>query len=159
MDEALKKAYRKVQAIEISINFLINAGLNALLAWLIHMNAERVPTDFWSLFIEAVITCLCVCLLVTLFGSMSCRRYRKAGLVLVSGKKSWTDDLPRGTFLLGVTLFGLAVLVTVPVLGAGFALLGVYSLPLTGFITFKGIFGGVLGAVCCSLVLRRRLYE
>lgn len=156
----LSETERRIIRIEITINCLTNTVLNALCAWLLNRSKAAVPTDFWNVLLDLAITCFCICTLTSFFCSASAGRYLKnGGFTLRAGDGTWLSDLPRRPYLLGACLAGMTGLPLGALLGLGFTFLHVPVLPLAGFVLYKGLFGGILGGIVCSVVLLCRRVE
>lgn len=150
----LARSARIVMRREIFTNFFTNFLFNALCAWLINRSKVTVNTDFWNVLLDISITSFCTCNLTTFFSVAAAKRYTKAGIF--SGKipyKGWLCDLPSGPVLLGACLMGVTGLPLGALLGIGFTFLRIPVLPFKGFVLYKGIFGGILGACICAAVL------
>lgn len=152
-------AARKAIARETVTNFATNAFLNGLCAWLLFGASAGAPTDFWNVLIDLSITCFCVCMITTFFCAAAGRRLVRAGIVAPRVPDgSLAADLPRRTYLLGACLAGLSTCPSVLAVGLGFMLAGVTMLPPVAFTAYKALFGGVLGALVCRIVLQRLSY-
>lgn len=144
---------------ETVTNFATNAFLNGLCAWLLFNASTGAPMDFWNVLIDLSITCFCVCMITTFFCAAAARRLARAGVIVPQAPDgSIVADLPRRTYMLGASLAGLATCPSVLVVGLGFMLVGVTALPPLVFVAYKALFGGVLGAIVCRVVLMRLSY-
>lgn len=148
-------AYQRLRN-EVITNFITNFFFNALCAWLIQRKAAAVPTDFWNVLLDLMITSFCVCNLTTFFSAAAAKRYKKAGIFTGNAADgNWLCDLPRSPLFLGACLTGLTGLPFGVFGGLGFTFLHVPSLPLAAFVLYKGIYGGILGAFVCAFVMLR----
>lgn len=149
-------AVKTATRIETAICLVVNALLNALVAWLIYRHAAWIATDFWSIFIDSCITCFCICFFTAYFTTRAARRYLHTGLFrLLPQKGTLLGRLPRHSVLLGICFAGIAMVPLALCLGLGFSLLGIGQLSLWGFILYKGIWSGLLGGCICALTLAR----
>lgn len=152
---AMRRAFTR----ETVTNFATNAFLNGLCAWLLFNASVGAPTDFWNVLIDLSITCFCVCMITTFFCAAAARRLVRTGVIAPKTPDgSVVADLPRRTYMLGACLAGLATCPSVLVIGLGFTLIGVTALPPLAFVVYKAVFGGVLGAIVCRVVLMRLSY-
>ncbi len=145
--------------IEAGINFVISGLLNALVAWLLYRGALFVPFGFWNLFIDTTITCFLVCLCTAYFSTKSAMRYKRQGVALTArgAWKSALESLPSAWFPIGCCLFGMCLPALLAVFGAVFGLAGLEALAPVQFIVFKGLWGGLFGALVCFAVLSKHL--
>jgi hypothetical protein len=67
------------------------------------------------------------------------------------------SNLPRNYLLLAAAIVGIVSPILVLIFGFGFTALGVHELPLSAYVVFKGVYGGLLGAAVAYIVLARHL--
>ena len=152
-------ATRVTFGIEAGLNLLISGFLNALCAWLLFRGAPAVPVDFWSLFIDTVITCYLVSVCTAFFATASARRYLERGMhvSLGAGWAARLDALPRAWLPMGCCLFGACLPVLVAAFGIAFGACGTGFLETGQFMLFKALWGGMYGALVCIIILLRHL--
>ena len=145
--------------IEAGINFIISGLLNGLCAWQIHRRNLFVPLDFWSLFIDTTITCFLVSVCTACFTVASAKRYRRQGIQMTSGKapRRFADAVPTAAFPAGCCLFGMCLPLLIALFTVIFYAAGVVVLSVVQYVMFKGIWGGLYGALICTVVLMKHL--
>lgn len=136
---------------------VVNAVLNALIAWLSFRSTMMVP--FWgqqSIGADTIGTCIILPLLTTLIATPLCRARVRAGalspLAPTPTLGRVLGGLPTGTFTRGLVVGVLTAMVVAPPTLLALRWLGVTAWPLATFIGFKGVFGGMLGAVVTPIV-------
>ncbi|MBR3704497.1 MAG: hypothetical protein IKM11_03300 [Oscillospiraceae bacterium] len=152
MKETLQKVLRK----EMIINFVINAVIGAFFAFMLNRKAERVATDFVSTLIDLLISTHFPALFTAGFSGIFAKGYAKQGIYSESYKLA---KFPRNPLLFGLVLAELSVVIGVIVLGGGFTLIGIDSMPLWVFILYKTAHGGVVGMIVANLAQRRFLLK
>ncbi|MBR0092802.1 MAG: hypothetical protein IJP92_14010 [Lachnospiraceae bacterium] len=145
--------------IEAEMNFLISGFLNGLCAWLIYRGSPFVPVDFWSRFIDTTITCFLVSVCTAFFSTASAKRYRRQGLRVMSGKGrcKCSEALPEAALPAGCCLFGMCLPLLIALFTVIFYAAGVEALSVVQYVIFKGIWGGLYGALICTVVLMKHL--
>ena len=145
--------------IEAGLNLVISGLLNMLCAWLLFRETGIVPVDFWSQFIDTTITCFLVSVCTAFFATASARRYRRQGLRISVGSalNRRLETLPTVWLPMGCCLFGICLPVLIAAFGIAFGISGTSILALAPFMAFKGIWGGLYGALTCTVIQLRHL--
>jgi hypothetical protein len=148
---------------------IVNLILNALIAWLSVRNEDSVPRwavpllDKPSTITDTVGTFFILPLLTCLIFTAVARRELRHGRVMPLGwswsPKSALRRLPRSTFRRGLALGALCTAALGPPAVALIVILGVDDLSVGEFVTFKAVFGVVLGMLVTPIVALWALSE
>jgi hypothetical protein len=148
---------------------IVNAVLSALIAWLSVRNEDSVPRwavpvlDKPSTIADTVGTFFILPLLTCLIFTAVARRELRHGRVTPLGwtwsPKSVLRRLPRGTFRRGVALGALCTAALAPPAVALIVILGVDDLSVGEFVTYKAVFGVILGLLVTPIVALWALSE
>jgi hypothetical protein len=148
---------------------IVNAILSALIAWLSVANEESVPrwatplVDKPSTIADTLGTFFILPLLTCLIFTAVARRELRHGRVTPLGwdwsPKSVLRRLPKGTFRRGLALGALCTAALGPPAVALIVALDVGDLTVGEFVTYKAIFGVVLGFVITPIVALWALSE
>ena len=157
MDEKLRK-YILTQAVA---SFVINAIINGLIIFLLAWGKTVYTTGMVSILITFAVDTLITCPILGLFGADGAVKNLKkektlftlppaAGLVWLSG---WMEKPKRWGLLLGFTAFLLVIGLTT----AGVFFFQVETLTKWGYVLYKALYTGVLGAGFSVLFLNAAL--
>lgn len=148
---------------------IVNAILNALIAWLSVRNEDSVPrwavplVDKPSTITDTVGTFFILPLLTCLIFTAVARRELRHGRVTPLGwswsPKSVLRRLPRGTFKRGAALGALCTAALGPPAVALIVIIGIDDLSVGEFVTYKAVFGVILGILVTPIVALWALSE
>jgi hypothetical protein len=148
---------------------IVNAILSGLIAWLSVRNEDSVPqwaaplVDKPSTIADTLGTFFILPLLTCLIFTAVARRELRHGRVPPLGwdwsPKSVLRRLPKGTFRRGVALGALCTAALGPPAVAVIVAIGVGDLTVGEFVTYKAIFGVLLGFVVTPIVALWALSE
>ncbi len=136
---------------------VVNAVLNALIAWLSFRGVETIP--FWgqqSIGGDTIGTCFVLPLITSLIVTpLSRGRVRSGALPPVASTPALAralELLPTGTLARGIVLGVLTMFIVAPPTIVLLRALGVDAWSLATFVRYKAIFGGILGAAVTPIV-------
>jgi hypothetical protein len=148
---------------------IVNLVLNALIAWLSVRNEDSVPRwavpllDKPSTITDTIGTFFILPLLTCLIFTAVARRELRHGRVTPLGwtwsPKSVLRRLPRKTVRRGVALGALTTAALAPPAVALIVILGVDDLSVEEFVTYKAVFGVLLGMLVTPIVALWALSE
>ena len=138
---------------------IFNLVLNPFFAWLSNMDRVDVPRG--SMAVDTVITCILMCLLVTLFTSADTRRALKAGSLARDGQPPRACGLlcrlPSRPWKLGILLgLAFAAVVTPCMLGL-IAVSGISSLSFFAFALLKAVYTPLVAYAVARWTILRHL--
>jgi hypothetical protein len=143
---------------------VINAVLNALIAWLSFRHMTDIP--MWGtqsiggdLIGTTMILPLLTCSIVTRIVRWHLRSGRIASSELGSASGSILEKLPEGLLARGLTLGALTTLIAAPVILVLLGAAGVESLGLRDFVLFKAAYAAVLAAIVQPVIAMRAMLE
>jgi hypothetical protein len=154
----LDATHRRYLMIDQGVGAIIATILiNALIAWLLFRSLPVVP--LWgqqSIAGDTIATTfflpLFTCLIVTPLTHLAVRRGQLSRPSFRRASYPWLRWLPAGTFLRGLVL-GLVVMIVVgPVSVWALAQLGVFELRFWPFVVFKALYAGALAAPVAPLI-------